>query len=91
MTWLWISAPIAAIFFLGYTIIPIWLVFRHPDTGPAQAVRAQAGQPQARRPLAGSEAAVGTAAPRRQAAPAAAPQPAADVAVPQDWLVGAGR
>ncbi|HXW88291.1 MAG TPA: hypothetical protein VEJ42_08520 [Streptosporangiaceae bacterium] len=39
MAWLWISAPIAAVFFLGYTVIPLWLVFRRPDVGPAEPAR----------------------------------------------------
>lgn len=43
MAWLWISAPIAAVFFLGYTVIPLWLVFRRPDVGPADPARPVAG------------------------------------------------
>lgn len=35
MAWLWISASFAAVFVLAYTVIPIWLGFRYPDSGPA--------------------------------------------------------
>ena len=34
MTWFWLNVPLAALFFLAWTLIPLWLVFRHPDTGP---------------------------------------------------------
>jgi hypothetical protein len=39
MTWLWISAPIEAVFFLACTVIPIWLGFRRPDRAREMAAR----------------------------------------------------
>lgn len=41
MNWFWLNIPLMAIFFLAITGIPLWLVLRHPDTGPVPA-RAQA-------------------------------------------------
>jgi hypothetical protein len=32
---LWLNFPLAALIFLAVTAIPLWLVIRHPDTGPA--------------------------------------------------------
>ena len=32
--WLWLNIPLAAAFFLAWSGIPLWLVLRHPDTGP---------------------------------------------------------
>ncbi|HXW43221.1 MAG TPA: hypothetical protein VEL03_00430 [Streptosporangiaceae bacterium] len=37
MNWLWLNIPLDAIFFLAVTGIPLWLVLRHPDVGPAAA------------------------------------------------------
>jgi hypothetical protein len=34
MTWFWLNIPLAALFFLAWTLIPLWMVIRHPDTGP---------------------------------------------------------
>lgn len=42
MNWLWLNVPLMALFFVVTAGIPLWLVIRHPDTGPA-AVR-QPGQ-----------------------------------------------
>jgi len=39
MNWFWINVPLMAVFFLAMTGIPLWLVFKHPDTGPATMVR----------------------------------------------------
>lgn len=37
-TALWITIPLAAIFFFGgWAGIPIWMVLRHPDRNPARA------------------------------------------------------
>jgi hypothetical protein len=35
MNWLWLNIPLMAVFFLAIAGIPLWLVYRHPDTGPA--------------------------------------------------------
>jgi len=32
MSWLWLNIPLAGLFFLTATLIPLWLVVRHPDT-----------------------------------------------------------
>ena len=40
MNVLWMNIPAAAAIFAAMTGIPLWLVFKHPDTGPAQT-----GQP----------------------------------------------
>lgn len=34
MTWFWMNVPLAILFFLAWTLIPLWMVFKHPDTGP---------------------------------------------------------
>lgn len=41
MTWFWLNMPLAALFFLAWTLIPLWLVLRHPDTGPDTTGQAQ--------------------------------------------------
>jgi hypothetical protein len=61
MNWFWLNIPLATLIFLVMTVIPIWLVFRHPDTGP------QTSGP-ARR-------AAGGPARRAASSPAAAPVP----------------
>ena len=33
MTWFWMNVPLASLFFLAWTLVPLWLVFKHPDTG----------------------------------------------------------
>jgi hypothetical protein len=35
VNWLWLNIPLAALIFLAVTGIPLWLVVRHPDAGPA--------------------------------------------------------
>jgi hypothetical protein len=45
MSWFWLNIPLAALIFLAMTLIPLWLVIKHPDTGPetpAAPVPAQA-------------------------------------------------
>jgi hypothetical protein len=37
MTWLLLNIPLMVLFFALWVGIPLWLVRRHPDTGPAQA------------------------------------------------------
>ena len=39
MSWLWLNIPLAAVFFLATTMIPLWLVIKHPDGRPDTAVR----------------------------------------------------
>lgn len=34
MDWFWLNTLLAAAFFGAWTGIPLWLVVRHPDTGP---------------------------------------------------------
>ena len=59
--WVWLNIPLGAVIFLAVAGIPLWLVIKHPDTGPyagaanrmvparARAARAAAGSA-ARRP-----------------------------------------
>ena len=35
MAWIWLNIFLAAAFFAAWTGIPLWLMVRHPDTGPA--------------------------------------------------------
>jgi hypothetical protein len=37
MTWLLLNIPLMILFFALWTGIPLWLVRKHPDTGPARA------------------------------------------------------
>jgi hypothetical protein len=37
MTWLLLNIPLAALFFALWVGIPLWMVIKHPDTGPAPA------------------------------------------------------
>jgi hypothetical protein len=39
MTWFWMNIPLAVLFFLAWTLIPVWMVFKHPDTGPGIPAR----------------------------------------------------
>jgi hypothetical protein len=39
MTWFWMNIPPAVLFFLAWTLIPLWMVVRHPDTGPGIPAR----------------------------------------------------
>ena len=41
MTWFWLNMSLAAPFYLAWTLIPLWLVFRYPDTGPDTPAQAQ--------------------------------------------------
>lgn len=34
MTWFWLNIPLAALFFLAWTLVPLWMVINRPDTGP---------------------------------------------------------
>jgi hypothetical protein len=35
MNWFWMNVPLALTFWAVWTGVPLWLVFRHPDSGPA--------------------------------------------------------
>jgi len=37
MTWLLLNVPLIVLFFALWVGVPMWLVLRHPDTGPAPA------------------------------------------------------
>jgi hypothetical protein len=32
-TWFWLNIPVGAVLFAAMVGIPLWLVFKHPDTG----------------------------------------------------------
>ena len=34
MHWFWMNMPLAAMIFAIWTGVPLWLVLKHPDTGP---------------------------------------------------------
>jgi hypothetical protein len=34
MHWFWMNIPLAAMIFAIWTGVPLWLVLKHPDTGP---------------------------------------------------------
>jgi hypothetical protein len=41
MNWFWLNIPLATLIFLAITMIPLWLVIKHPDArthapGPAR-------------------------------------------------------
>jgi hypothetical protein len=45
MSWFWMNIPLAVVFFGLWVGVPMWLILRHPDQGPAPvAAPAQAGQ-----------------------------------------------
>jgi hypothetical protein len=33
-TWFWLNIPVGAVLFAAMVAIPLWLVIKHPDTGP---------------------------------------------------------
>jgi hypothetical protein len=37
MTWLLDNIPLVVVFFALWVGVPVWLVLRHPDTGPQPA------------------------------------------------------
>ena len=48
MTWLLLNIPLMILFFALFAGIPLWLVRKHPDTGPALAgtpLASDAGSP----------------------------------------------
>jgi hypothetical protein len=38
MQWFWMNIPLAAMFVAIWTGVPLWLVLKHPDTGPESRV-----------------------------------------------------
>lgn len=38
MNWIWMNIPLCALFFLAWTLIPLWMVIKHPDAGPGTAM-----------------------------------------------------
>jgi hypothetical protein len=42
MSWFWLNIPLATLFFLAWTLIPLWLVFKHPEPGPRALTGVQA-------------------------------------------------
>jgi hypothetical protein len=34
MTWFWLNIPLAALFFVAVSGIPLWMVLKHPEAGP---------------------------------------------------------
>jgi hypothetical protein len=34
MNWFWLNIPLATMFFLAWTLIPLWMVIKYPDQGP---------------------------------------------------------
>ncbi len=49
MNWLWMNLPLAAVFFVAMTAIPLWLTFRRTDTGPNAVVPARTARADAAR------------------------------------------
>ena len=43
-TWLWIDLPLCVLLFLAVSGIPLWMVFKHPDTGPDSGGNGPGGQ-----------------------------------------------
>jgi len=39
VSWFWMNIPLAAVFFAAMVGIPLWIVFKHPDTRVAADVR----------------------------------------------------
>jgi hypothetical protein len=54
VTWFWLNIPFAVLFFLAWTLIPLWMVFRHPDTGPGIPARDELPPSHAAATIAGS-------------------------------------
>ena len=45
MNWLWLNVPLATVIFGAVTGIPLWMVIKHPDTGPDAAAATPAARP----------------------------------------------
>jgi hypothetical protein len=88
VTWLWLNVSLACPFFLAWTLIPLRMVFKHPDTG--SAVPAGEGNPAGR----GAEAMSGSApgyGPSTPAIPAARPHGSSEEALTKLAIPGYRR
>jgi len=45
MNWLWLNVPLATLIFGAVTGIPMWMVIKHPDTGPDAAAAGPVARP----------------------------------------------
>jgi hypothetical protein len=45
MNWFWLNMPLAALIFAAVAGIPLWMVIKHPDTGPDAAATKPAAGP----------------------------------------------
>ena len=50
INWLWLNVPLATVIFGAVTGIPLWMVIKHPDTGPDAAAMAPAARPMLAQP-----------------------------------------
>jgi hypothetical protein len=39
VNWFWMNIPLMVVFFAAVAGIPLWLVFKHPDTAPEEGRR----------------------------------------------------
>ncbi len=39
MSWFWLNVPLMSVFFLATAGIPLWMTFRHRETGPVRTTR----------------------------------------------------
>ncbi len=83
MNWFWMNIPFATVIFLAMTMIPLWIVIKHPDVrkgtpGPARPASARpvSARPVSARPRTARGAAVPVAV-RVPSAGAAAAHPEA--------------
>ncbi|MGP7998474.1 MAG: hypothetical protein ACLPKI_14290 [Streptosporangiaceae bacterium] len=51
MAWFWLNIPLCTLIFAAVSGIPLWMVIKHPDTGPA-APAAASGSASQPRPVA---------------------------------------
>lgn len=63
MIWFWMNIPLAVLCFLAWTLIPLWMVFKHPDTGPVIPARDAPPPSHAAASMAGSALASGQSTP----------------------------
>jgi hypothetical protein len=67
MTWFWMNIPLAVLFFLAWTLIPLWMVLKHPDTGPDIPAKEEDPPGHAPAAVAGSALASGPSTPAASA------------------------
>jgi hypothetical protein len=48
MAWFWLNIPLCTLLFAAVSGIPLWMVIKHPDTGPAAPAAASGSAPQPR-------------------------------------------